>query len=151
MRKFLAIKIQCNSYMYIPRLPPRPVKPGQVPVLGTRVEAKIDIRFCHFFDGLGFKPRVEQKVKKCSFLLFSFFLRKEKPDNKILPSLIPPRVFKCSGIFYFFLFTRYRQIIGSPQRDILLLFFTHLPWKRFLRSSFPVTEVQTKAFRCFFM
>ena len=75
MRKLLAIKIQYNSYMYFPRLPPRPVRPGPVPELGTRVEAKFDIRFCHFFGGFGFKPRVVQKVKKCSFFFFLVFLR----------------------------------------------------------------------------
>ena len=82
MRKSLAIKINSTLNMYFTRLPPRPVKPGLVPELGTRVEAKNDSRFCHFFDGRGFKPGLEHETKKCSFFFFLLFLRKEKPDNK---------------------------------------------------------------------
>ena len=58
--------------MNFPRLPPRPVKPGLVPELGTRVEAKNDSRFCHFFYGRGFKPGLEQNEKMLFFFLFSF-------------------------------------------------------------------------------
>jgi hypothetical protein len=60
--------------------------------------------------------------EKVLFFLFSFFLRKEKSNNEILPSLIRPRVFKGSGIFFSSSFPRYRQIIGAPQRDIQFLF-----------------------------
>ena len=119
MRKLLAIKINYSLNIYFPRLPPRPVRPGPVPKLGTRVEAKFDIRFCHFFGGFGFKPGPVHATKKCCF---SFFLRKEKSNNKILLSLIRPRVFKDSGIFFSSSFPRYRQIIGAPRGDILFLF-----------------------------
>ena len=60
--------------------------------------------------------------RKSAVFLFSFFLRKEKSNNKILLSLIRPRVFKDSGIFFSSSFPRYRQIIGAPRGDILFLF-----------------------------
>ena len=126
MRKLLAIKINYSLNIYFARLSPRPVRPGPVPKLGTRVEAKIDIRFRPFFGGFGFKPGLVHATNKCCFFLFSFILRKEKSNNKILLSLIRPRVFKGFGNF-FSLFRRYRHIIGAPRGDILLLLFTRLP------------------------
>ena len=51
----------------------------------------------------------------------AFFFRKEKSNNKILLSLIRPRVFKDSGIFFSSTFPRYRQILGAPRGDILFL------------------------------
>jgi len=68
--------------MYFPRLPPRPVKPGQVPELGTRVEAKFDIRFCHFLVDLGSNPRWSKKWKSALFSFFLFFFARKSQITK---------------------------------------------------------------------
>ena len=62
-----------------------------------------------------------KEQRKSAVFSFSFFLRKEKSNNKILLSLIRPRVFKDSGIFFSSTFPRYRQILGAPRGDILFL------------------------------
>ena len=85
------------------------------------MEAKFDIGFAIIFVVLGSNPGWCMQRKSAVFL-FSFFLRKEKSNNKILLSLIRPRVFKDSGIFFSSSFPRYRQIIGAPRGDILFLF-----------------------------
>ncbi len=92
---------------------------GPVPKLGTRVEAKFDIRFCHFFPtpARGNANGISEFTKRRKF-----FWCKEKSNNKILLLLICPRGFKDTGIFFSSSFPRYRQIIGAPRGDILFLF-----------------------------
>ena len=101
MRKFLAIKINNTLNMYFPRLPPKLLKLGQVPCRGNESGGNFDIRFCHFFDVVGSNPVWCMKRKSVFFFFFSFFLRKEKPDNKTPLYEVRFRVCEGSGISFF--------------------------------------------------
>ena len=76
MRKFLAIKINCTLNMYFPRPRLKRRSPGLAPDRGTREGGSRNSRFCHFFVGRGFDPRLEQKWKSAVFFFFLLFLCK---------------------------------------------------------------------------
>ena len=76
MRKFSAIKINCTLNMYFPRPRLKRRSPGLAPERGTREGGSRNSRFCHFFVGRGFDPRLEQKWKSAVFFFFLLFLCK---------------------------------------------------------------------------
>jgi hypothetical protein len=65
--------------MYFPRLPPKLLKLGQVPDVGTRADAALTSGFAIFWMVVGSNPAWGE-TKKCFFFVFLFFLRKEKTD-----------------------------------------------------------------------
>ncbi len=71
MRKFLAIKINCTLNMYFPRLPPKLLKLGQVPDVGTRADAALTSGFAIFLLVVGSIPGWS-KNEKVLFFSFSF-------------------------------------------------------------------------------
>ena len=76
MRKFLAIKFNCTLNMHFPRPRLKRRSPGLAPERGTREGASRNSRFCHFFEGHGFKPGWSKNEKVLFFLDFLLFLRK---------------------------------------------------------------------------
>ena len=126
MRKFLAIKIQCNSYMYFPRLPPRPVKPGQVPELGTRAEAKFDIRFCHFW-WFWVQTPGGAKSEKVLFFTFFFFSSQVKARYQNPSVINSPKGFQVLWYLFFLFFPSLSPDYRRPPRGYSISFFTRQP------------------------
>jgi hypothetical protein len=150
MRKILAIKINNTLNIYFPRLPPKLLKLGQVPCRGNESGGNFDIRFCHFFDVVGSNPVWCMKRKSAFFFFFLFFFARKsqitKPHyTKFVSGYVRAQVSLSS------LFTLVIARLYPPPRGFSVLFFAHLPRKRLLSSSFPTSEVQTKADRRFFM
>jgi len=67
--------------MYFPRLPPKLLKLGQVPDVGTRADAALTSGFAIFWVVVGSNPAWGMK-RKSAFFLFSFFSSQGKDRLK---------------------------------------------------------------------
>ena len=136
--------------MYFPRVPPKLLKLGQVPDVGTRAEATLTPGFAIFWMVVGSNP-VWCMNEKMLFFLFSFISSqgKARQQNKTVNNS-PKGVQGLWCLFYFFFPSRSLDYSLAP-KGFSVLFFAHLPRKRLVSSCFPTTAVQSKAARRFFM
>ena len=137
--------------MYFTRLPPRPVKPGLVPELGTRVEAKNDIQFCHFFMVVGSNPAWSLKRKSAFFsFFFYFFARKSQTRKPHCHQFLSGYVRAQISLFSFFSLVVAR--LYPPPKGVFRSFFSPSCNKKdLLTHVFPLWRCKQKlidAFLC---
>jgi len=123
MRKFLAIKINCTLNMYFPRLPPKLLKLGQVPDVGTRADAALTSGFAIFWMVVGSNPAWGMKRKSAFFSFFFFFFARKRQIKKTHYTFFLSGCVRAQ-VFLFSFFSLAIARLYPPPKRVLRSFFS---------------------------